>query len=153
MNASITFDDVRAERPPRRGAAALAAALAAAGFLTIAAFQVALALGAPLGRAAWGGTYTQLPMELRIASAFAVGIWVLAALIVLRRAGFQLPPLPQAMVHRGTWILVGVTVLGALVNFASPSDWERFLWGPFALILAVLCVIVARGGGVVRQAG
>jgi hypothetical protein len=38
-----------------------AAIAAAVGFLTIAAFQLALALGAPLGRAAWGGTHLQLP--------------------------------------------------------------------------------------------
>lgn len=148
MNASITHDAVRAEGPPRRRAAVAAAT----GFLVIASFQVALALGAPLGRAAWGGTYTQLPMELRIASAFAVGVWVLAALIVLGRVGFQTSPLPPAVVRLGTWVLVGVTVLGALVNLASPSSWERFLWGPVALVLAVLCLIVARGGSAVRQA-
>jgi hypothetical protein len=30
------------------------------------------------------------------------------------------------------------------MNFASPSAWERFVWGPFTLILAVLCLLVAR---------
>ena len=119
---------------------------AAAGFLAIAAFQAALAVGAPLGRAAWGGTHVELPMGLRIASAIAVGVWVLAALIVLGRAGFQVSPLPPGFVRWGTWILVGVLPLGALMNFASPSNWERFLWGPVALILAGLCLVVARSG-------
>ena len=36
--------------------------------------------------------------------------------------------------------------VGALMNLASPSPWERFLWGPLALILAVLCLLVARSG-------
>jgi hypothetical protein len=85
-------------------------------------------------------------MSLRIASAFAVGVWVLAALIVLGRAGFQVSPLPPVFVRWGTWILVGVLPLGALMNFASPSSWERFLWGPVALILAALCLVVARSG-------
>ncbi len=49
-------------------------------------------------------------MGLRIASAFAAAVWVLAA----------------------------------LMNLASPSSWERFLWGPVALVLAVLCLVVAR---------
>jgi hypothetical protein len=31
------------------------------------------------------------------------------------------------------------------MNFASLSSWERFLWGPVALILAVLCLVLARG--------
>jgi hypothetical protein len=124
----------------------LAAVAAAVGFLVIAAFQLALALGAPLGRAAWGGTHVQLPTGLRIASAFAVGVWVLAALIVLGRAEFHVSSLPSIFVRWGTWILVAVSLLGALMNFASPSTWERFIWGPVALILAALCLVVARGG-------
>lgn len=125
----------------------LAAIAAAGGFVVIAAFQVALALGAPLGRAAWGGTYVQLPIGLRIASAIAVAVWLLAGLVVLRRAGYGVPLVSRGVSRWATWVLVGVSVLGALVNFASPSSWERFLWGPFALILGVLCVVVARRPG------
>ena len=67
----------------------IAAVAAAAGFLLQAAFQAALALGAPLGSASWGGAYEgQLPMGLRIASGVAVGVYVLFALIVLGRGGF-----------------------------------------------------------------
>jgi hypothetical protein len=123
--------------------ARMAAVAAAVGFLAIAAFQAALALGAPLGRAAWGGTHAQLPTGLRIASAFAFGVWAFAALIVLGRAGFHLSPLPTAVLRWGTWILVGVLALGAVLNFASPSSWERFMWGPIALILAGLCLLLA----------
>jgi hypothetical protein len=126
-------------------AGSVPAVAAAAGFLAIAAFQLALALGAPLGRAAWGGTHERLPTGLRIASAFAVGVWALAALIVLGRAGFSISPLPPTFVRWGIWILVGVSVLGAILNFASSSRWERFVWGPVALVLAVLCLLVARG--------
>jgi hypothetical protein len=46
----------------------------------------------------------------------------------------------------GHVLLVGVLAVGALMNFASPSAWERFMWGPFTLILAVLCLLVARNG-------
>jgi hypothetical protein len=122
------------------------AVAAAAGFLAIAAFQAALALGAPLGRAAWGGTHARLPFKLRIASAFAVGVWVLAALIILARAGSRVSPLPPAFALWGTWILFGVNLLAALMNFASHSRWERFLWAPVALILAVLCLAVVLSG-------
>ena len=121
-----------------------AAVAASVGFIALAAFQVALALGAPLGRAAWGGTHVQLPTGLRIASAIAVGFWVLASLVVLERAGFEVSPLPSTLVRWGAWILVGLLPLGALMNFASQSPWERFLWGPVALILAALCFVVAR---------
>jgi hypothetical protein len=127
-----------------RSSARTPAVAAAIGFLAIAAFQLGLALGAPLGHAAWGGTYTQLPPGLRIASALAVGVWVFAALIVLGRAGGGVVCVPQTFVRRGTWILVGVNLLAALENFVSPSSWERFIWGPVALILAALCLVVAR---------
>lgn len=121
-----------------------AAVAAAVGFIAIAAFQLALALGAPLGRAAWGGAHVHLPTSLRVASAFAVGVWMLAALIILGRARYPISPLPPTLTRWGTWVLVGLLPLGALMNFASPSNWERFLWGPVALILALLCLVVAR---------
>lgn len=122
-----------------------AAVAAAVGFLAIAAFQVALALGAPLGRAAWGGFYEgQLPMGLRIASGVGIVFLLLAALIVLGRAGLQVVPLPYGVLRWGTWVLVGLLFVGAVMNFASSSEWERFGWAPVALILGVLCLIVAR---------
>ena len=117
---------------------------AAVGFLVIAAFQLALALGAPLGRAAWGGAYEgQLPIGLRIASGVAVAVWVFAALIVVGRAGFRVVLLPYGVLRWGTWVLVGLLFVGALMNIASSSGWERFGWGPFSLILGVLCLFVA----------
>ncbi len=119
------------------------AIMAAIGFLAIAAFQVALALGAPLGRAAWGGAYTRLPRRLRVGSAIAVVVWLVAALIVLARGGLPVVSLPQDVVEWGNWVLVGLSGLGAIANFASSSPWERFGWGPLALILAVLCLILA----------
>jgi hypothetical protein len=117
---------------------------AVVGFLAIALFQAALALGVPLGRAAWGGTRTHLPIGLRIASAVAMVVWVLAAAIVLRRVEYQASLIPEPVARWGTWVLVGVLLVGALMNFASTSPWERFLWGPLALLLAVLCFVVAR---------
>jgi hypothetical protein len=130
------------------GTSRMAAVLAAVGFLAIAAFQVALALGAPLGRASWGGRHDgRLPAGLRIASAFAVVVWMLASLIVLARSGYEFSPVPDAVARWGTWVLVGLMPVAALMNLASASRWERFLWGPVALILAVLCFLVARGPG------
>jgi hypothetical protein len=120
-----------------------AAWLAAVGFLGIATFQVALALGAPLGRAAWGGTHVRVPTRLRIASAIAVVVWILAALVVLARAGVDASPVPDSVARWATWVVAGLVAVGALVNFASRSRWERFLWGPVAAVLAVLTVVVA----------
>jgi hypothetical protein len=122
-----------------------AAVVAAIGFLVIAAFQAALALGAPLGRAAWGGTRTHLPPGLRVASGIAVVFWSLAEAVVLARADVAATFVPDVVARWGTWILVGVLPVGAVMNAASSSPWERYLWAPLALGLAVLCFFVARG--------
>jgi hypothetical protein len=120
-----------------------AAVLATAGFVVIVAFQAALALGAPLGHAAWGGRHARLSTRLRIGSAVAVVFWILAALIVLGRAGFEVSPFPDVVERWGMWVLVVLLPVGALMNIASSSRWERYLWGPLALILAVLALVVA----------
>jgi hypothetical protein len=93
--------------------------------------------GAPFGAAAWGGaTPGPLPADLRVASAVAAGVWVLAAIVVLSRAGSRVVALPAGVTRWGTWILVGVLAVGAVMNVASPSPWERHGWGPFSLVLA-----------------
>lgn len=126
--------------------AELAAILAATGFVGIAIFQAALAFGAPFGIAAWGGTHPgRLPSRLRVASAFACGFWLLAALTVLERGGSAVVSLPSGLARWGTWALVVLLPVGALLNFASRSRWERFVWGPLALVLGVLCLVVALG--------
>ena len=125
--------------------ATLAALLAAAGFLLIAAFQFALARGAPLGRAAYGGRNAVLSPRLRRASAVAVVIWLLAAVVILGAGNVVAVPLPDVVLGIGPWVLVVLSVLGALVNLASSSPWERFGWAPFSAALAVLSFIVATG--------
>ena len=73
-------------------------------------------------------------------------LWLFAVLLVLARGGYALVPLPEAVSRVGTWVLVGLLGLGALMNFASSSLWERFGWGPFTLVLLILAVVLARSG-------
>jgi hypothetical protein len=122
-----------------------AAILASIGFLVIAGFQAALALGAPWGRAAWGGKSPTLPSNLRRASAFSAVVWLIAPLFVLDRAGIPIVDLPEVVSVLGTWAAVAVSFLGAIVNFASSSPYERFGWGPFALVMGLLTLVVALG--------
>jgi hypothetical protein len=129
----------------RDRAARLAAVLAAIGFASLAAFQAALAAGAPWGYAAWGGEKADLSAAQQSASAVAAVIYVAAALIVLCRAGVMWPARSDAAIVRwGTWFFAAALALGALPNFASQSRWENFILGPLALVLAALCVVVAR---------
>ena len=125
------------------GTARSAAVMAAVGFVLVASFQVALALGAPWGKAAWGGAHERLPNGLRIASSFAGVLWLAAALVVLARAGYEWSPLPFSVARWGTWVLVGMLLLGTLMNLASRSRLERLIQTPIAAILSILCLLVA----------
>ncbi len=70
-----------------RSRARVAGGAATVGFLGIAVFQAALAMGAAFGNAAWGGSSAALPAGLRVASGAAVVLWLLAAAIVAQRSG------------------------------------------------------------------
>ena len=95
--------------------------MTACGFLFVALFQVALALGAPVGRAALGGANAgRLPPELRLATTVVAAFWVLAAVHALSRGGFT-KRFPRLGNRHLTSVLVGVTALGALMNAASSS--------------------------------
>ncbi|MDR7275440.1 hypothetical protein [Catenuloplanes atrovinosus] len=119
---------------------------AIAGLLGIALFQLALALGAPLGQAAWGGAHAgTLPRELRVASVVSLLVWTAAATLVLSHAGLGPLSLPGAVTRWAVWALCGLLVVGSVMNIASSSPWERYFWGPYALVMAVLCGVVARG--------
>ena len=126
-------------------AAKRAGAVAAVGFGIVAAFQLMLALGAPWGRAALGGSNEgTLPPELRVVSSVSMAIFVGAAAVVLGRAGFWGGERISGALRVGTWALVVILPLGALMNLASSSPWERFGWAPFTALLAVATFITAR---------
>lgn len=121
--------------------ARVAGLVAAIGLAGTAAFQLLLALGVPWGRAAWGGAHDRLPAALRVASALSAGVLLIAAYVVLGQVGYWSGP--SALLRWGTWALVGLLAFSALGNFASSSRWEKLLFGPIALSISLLCLIVA----------
>ena len=121
------------------------AAVTAVSCLVVAAFQIALTLGAPLGAAALGGTITgQLPESLRLMTALTALFWLLGTLVVLARGGITIYPLPRTVATWGTWVLVALLGIATLLNFASSSPWERFGWGHFSLTMLFLTIALAR---------
>jgi hypothetical protein len=121
-----------------------AAVVAAIGFFVVATFQLMLTLGAPWGRAALGGSNEgTLPAELRVVSSVSTVIFVAAAWVILGRAGRWGDRFSGAF-RVGTWALMVILPLGALMNLASASPWERFGWAPFTALLAVATFITAR---------
>lgn len=111
-----------------------AAALSTAGLTGVAAFQAALAAGAPWGHLSWGGAGGAgvLPTQLRVASAASAGVWLGAAALVL--SGQQ----------RATRRIAGLLVVGSAMNAASPSPAEARLWAPASLALAAVTAAAAR---------
>jgi len=119
--------------------------LAATAFIAVAGCEVFWALGGSRGLSgAWRGGHDHLPVELRLASAFAAILLVAAAIVVLGRARYWASRDRFGILRRGTWALAVVMILSAMANFASSSSLERFQNGPVALLLALLCLIVAR---------
>ena len=135
-SAAAALGRVRSPRAP--------AIAAAAGCLGVAGFQAALAAGAPFGRAAWGGQQTELPTPLRIGSGIAVAVWILAAGIVAKRGGVDVPAISGRVARRAVRPAIAILVLGAAMNVASRSSLERGIWAPFGAILALLFFVVER---------
>jgi hypothetical protein len=124
----------------------VAAPVAVGLLIIVELFQVALAMGAPFGRAAWGGKHDGvLPARLRAASAVA-GLVVYPALIVVVLSASGLIE-ADLVPGRGTlvmWTLATLFTIGATANAASRSRAERW-WAPVSLAIAICCAVVAAG--------
>lgn len=107
-------------------------------------FQLLLALGLPLGRAAWGGYYVTLPVILRVASLVSAGLYIVAILVARTRGGLRGAAAESGFARYGAWAFTVLFLLGVLMNLASRSLWERWLMAPLALLLAVLFYVLAR---------
>jgi len=112
-------------------------------FALMSIFQLLLALGLPLGKAAYGGKYEKLPTNLRIASLIAVGIFVFAIIVVLERAGIITIFNNVLLTAIVVWILAGYFTLNVLMNAVSRSKWEKRIMTPLSLIITVCCFIIA----------
>ena len=109
----------------------------------LALFQLALALGAPWGRFAWGGRHPgTLPTGFRIASAFSIPVYGFIAVLALDRAG-MLDVFPEGFSRIGIWVVFAYLALGVVMNAISRSKPERYLMTPVALVLAVLALLIA----------
>ncbi len=113
-------------------------------FAGLLALEMLLALGFPIGRFAWGGYYTIVPIELRIASVVAMAFYAIAMVIVLATAKMIAVSAESRFVRYGIWALTLLFSLATVMNLASQSPYERLLMTPIALILSILCFTLAR---------
>lgn len=124
----------------------IAAILAVALLGILIVFQLALAAGAPLGYAAWGGRNPGvLPTGLRVASA-VVGLvmYPIFIAVILAAAGLigddWLPFDPRIVM----WVFAAFFALGVVANAISRSPRER-IWSPVSGVIAICCGVIALG--------
>jgi len=102
-------------------------------------FQVALAVGAPWGAAAWGGANAGvLPTGFRVASGVSAFVWAGVAAVA---AGRLLGPVGRRRLLLGA---AAYSSLGIVMNAASPSGVERAVWVPATAVGAGLAWMAWR---------
>jgi hypothetical protein len=111
----------------------------------LAIFQLALVLGAPLGRFVWGGQSDVLPTRLRRGSLFAILLYIGFSVIVLAASGALSIAVLEPVGGLLSWMIVVYLGFGVLMNVFSRSKPERFVMTPVTLILTVCALIVALG--------
>ena len=131
----------RPQLTPVRRWAARGAAVFCVGF---ALFQLALALGAPFGQVAWGGSSAVLPAALRWTSVGAAIYLLVAAAIMEVRAGDwgrALPALPFLIFNV---FLATQLFLNTLANLAAQTEGERVGMGAASAVGCGLCLLALK---------
>ncbi len=112
--------------------------------LAFAIFQLALALGAPFGQIAWGGSSPVLTDSLRWTSGGACVYLLVAAVIMEVRAediGRGLPRLPFLIFNI---LLAAQLLLNTLANLATRTAGERYGMGAASALGCMLCLIALK---------
>lgn len=108
----------------------------------LAVFQAALILGAPLGRFAWGGAHTVLPLGFRIGSFTSIMLYIVFAVLLLNKAG-MINIVAEGIVRSGIWVTTVYFFIGVPLNAISRSKPERMVMTPVVSALAGIFLIVA----------
>jgi hypothetical protein len=121
----------------------LAAVAAAVAMAAVAAFQLALAAGLPLGDATMGGRAATIDGVLQGPyRAIAVGsafVLVLAAWIVLGRAGTVPIFLGGQGLGWAAWVVAGFLALNTVTNLSGRHPLER--WGMASVTIAAALLV------------
>ena len=121
----------------------LAAVAAAVLMMAVAAFQVALAAGLPLGNATMGGRAASVDGVLqppyRAIALGSAAVLVLAAWTVLGRAGTVPIFISDQALAWGAWVVAGFMALNTLTNLSGRHPLER--WGMASITLAAALLV------------
>ena len=109
----------------------------------LAALQLLLIVGLPLGRFAWGGKQDRLSSRLRAAAGLSIVIYAVFAGIALAHAQVITTPVPNLIVVIAMWVITAYLFLSVLPNLASKSIHEKRLMTPVSAVLAILALLIA----------
>ena len=111
-------------------------------------FQVGLIIGLPWGHLTQGGQYVgALPISGRLIAGVSIILLVLFAYSVMSKQTKWLPHWP-AWTGWATLVVQGISML---LNWITPSQSERYLWGPITTLMFVLVVISLISAGESRD--
>lgn len=106
-------------------------------------FQIALALGAPLGKLTLGGKYPGvLPKKIRVAAVIQILIlWMFVYIVAIKAELIQNQP--DVIGTFGIWFVTLFFLFGSIMNISSPSKPERILWGPINALTFLAVLLIA----------
>jgi len=101
-------------------------------------FQVCLIFGAPWGQITQGGRYEgSLPVGGRVVATLSVPTLIFMAASIISAAG-----LVPNWTDWTAYAAIAVQALSTTLNWITPSQKERFLWGPITSIMLLLAAYV-----------
>ncbi|MEY2737027.1 MAG: hypothetical protein RL683_145, partial [Actinomycetota bacterium] len=93
-----------------------------------------------------GGTKGKLGRGGRIGAAVSIVILLVMSQAILATQNTGLfVGLPGWLLETLKWLTFAYSVLGVLMNWASRSQKERMIWGPFASVMAVFVSLAIFG--------
>mmetsp|Transcript_13780 Transcript_13780/g.25964 ORF Transcript_13780/g.25964 Transcript_13780/m.25964 type:complete len:149 (-) Transcript_13780:1480-1926(-) len=99
--------------------------------ISISIFQLVLALGVPLGKAAWGGSSSKLSTTLRVASGISCFLWAFISHLLCIKTGLVTSNLfSETFVNKALNFLFYLLMVSCVMNWISQSLVERYIWGP-----------------------
>lgn len=108
-------------------------------------FQLALILGAPLGKYAWGGAHEVLPTNLRIGSVISIFLYGLITAVLISKAELFTLIANKEIVDVAAWVIAAYFAVGILLNGISKSKRERNLMTPIVIVLTIATTLIALG--------
>lgn len=110
-------------------------------------FHLLVLLGVIPFQIVWGGRLTAHAQMVRFESvSIAVNVIMLAVVAV--RAGFWKLPVKPLVIQVLLWAMCGLFLLNTLGNLLSTNAFEKAVFTPLTLILAVCCFRLAIDKGV-----